>query len=278
VTGEERLAEVVTALDAVGVTCLVMGGHAVRFHGLARNTDDFDLHVAPDRWDDLPALIGRTTLAAGDPIIEGPSWRPGAFRRFRIGTLPDGRDEWLECWKTNHLLAPHAELLSRAERGRYGGREIAFLGLRDLIRSKETERDKDWGDVLVLEQVLDARLLAQVRSGTRPLPEALALLRSRAGFESYLVEGMLKDTQAVASALAVATSPITQSFLIPVNPAAVTAPPVLALEPVVLERLRAVSAGSPLHLSLVEVVRRRYIAFRKEEDRADKQLIRGQQP
>jgi hypothetical protein len=115
VTGEERLAEVVTALEAVGVTCLVMGGHAVRFYGLARNTDDFDLHLAPDRWNDLPALLGRTALVTSGSLIEGPSWRAGSFRRFRIGTLPDGRDEWLECWKTNYLLPPFPEVLARAE-------------------------------------------------------------------------------------------------------------------------------------------------------------------
>jgi hypothetical protein len=43
VTGAERLAEVVTALESVGVSCLVMGDHAVRFYGLSRSTDHFDL-------------------------------------------------------------------------------------------------------------------------------------------------------------------------------------------------------------------------------------------
>ena len=51
---DARLAEIVTALEAVGLSCLVMGGHAVRFYGVDRNTADFDLHLAPDGWDDLP--------------------------------------------------------------------------------------------------------------------------------------------------------------------------------------------------------------------------------
>jgi hypothetical protein len=163
-----RLAEVVSELELVGVSCLVMGGHAVRFYGLSRQTNDVDLHVAPDPWDDLPARLARTNLFTDQAVEEGPSWRPGAFRRFRIGTLPDGRDEWLEFWRENHLLPPYNELLSRAERGPYGGREVTFLGLADLIRSKETERDTDWQDVAALEQFLDARLLAHVRSGTVP--------------------------------------------------------------------------------------------------------------
>jgi hypothetical protein len=278
VTSAERLAEVVTALETVGVTTLVMGGHAVRFHGLARNTDDFDLHVAPDKWDDLPTLLAQTTLVSTGPLVEGPSWRADVFRRFRIGALPDGRDEWLEFWKTNHLLPPHAELLARSERGMYGGRTVAFLGLPDLIRSKETERDKDWSDVQELEKVLDARLLARVRSGGLPLGQALALLRSRAGFESYLAEGLLADREAAALALANTTSPVTQAYLIPSAPGATLAQPVCAIEPIVLARLRTAAVGSSLHLSLAEIIRRRYIAFRKEEDRMDKQSLRAGPP
>jgi hypothetical protein len=158
VSPDARLAEVVSELEGAGVFCLVMGGHAVRFYGLSRYTNDVDLHVAPDQWQELPDRLARTNLLKGQDLREGPSWRAGAFRRFRIGTLPDGREEWLEFWRDNHLLAPHDELRARAERGSYGGREITFVGLPDLIRSKETERDADWQDIAYLEQFLDARL------------------------------------------------------------------------------------------------------------------------
>jgi hypothetical protein len=33
VTADVRVAEVVSALEVVGVSCLVMGGHGVRFYG-----------------------------------------------------------------------------------------------------------------------------------------------------------------------------------------------------------------------------------------------------
>ena len=42
-----RLAEIVTALEQVGVTVLVMGGHAVRYYGIDRNTIDYDLPLSP---------------------------------------------------------------------------------------------------------------------------------------------------------------------------------------------------------------------------------------
>jgi len=275
-TPEERLGEIVTALESVGVSCLVMGGHAVRFYGLARNTNDFDLNVSPDQWDDLAERLARTPLFDGRPAAEGPSWRAHAFRRFRIGELPDGKDEWLEFWRENHLLAPHADLLARAERGRYGGREVAFLGLPDLIRSKETERDADWQDVSSLEDFLDSRLLARVGRGEVGLAAALAQLRSRAGFGGYFQNGSLADANAVADALAAATNPITQAYLIPFAPAAALSPAsVFPIEPVVLDRLRRLEAASTLHLSLAEVVRRRYVLFRKDIDRRDKEAIRA---
>lgn len=275
-TPEARLGEIITALESVGLACLVLGGHAVRFYGLARNTNDFDLHVSPDHWGDLAERLRRTPLFGGRVPVEGPSWREGAFRRFRIGTLADGRDEWLELWRANHLLAPFAELLVRAERGRYGTREIVFLGLPDLIRSKETERDTDWQDVGYLEGFLDSRLLAKVDRGELDLAPALAQLRSRAGFGDYYQHGAFGDTKAVSAALAATPNPITQAYLVPFAPdTTIPAPSLFSIEPIVLDRLRRLEAGSPLHFSLVEVVRRRYILFRKDIDRRDKDSTRA---
>ena len=45
-TSDTRLADVVAELETVGISCLVMGGHAVRYYGLARNTNDADLPAA----------------------------------------------------------------------------------------------------------------------------------------------------------------------------------------------------------------------------------------
>ena len=90
---EERLAAVVTALESIGLSCLVMGGHAVRFYGLQRHTNDFDLTLAPDCWDNLADRLARTGLFPVSGPVEGNSWRPGAFRRFLLGRLADGQEE-----------------------------------------------------------------------------------------------------------------------------------------------------------------------------------------
>lgn len=142
-TSEERLAALVAGLEGVGLTCLIMGGHAVRYYGLNRHTNDFDLTLAPDGWDELPARLERTGLFPPGGLVEGNSWRPGAFRQFQIGRLPGGEEEWLKFWRENHLLDPFQELFARREMGACGGRDLPFLALLDLVRSKETERAKD---------------------------------------------------------------------------------------------------------------------------------------
>ena len=160
---EERLASIVVALESVGLACLVMGGHAVRYYGLQRHTNDFDLTLAPDGWTDLAERLARTGLFPASGPVEGNSWRPGAFRRFVVGTLPDGQEEWVEFWRENHLLAPFPELLALGvEIGTCSCQTVSFLSLSDPHARKETVRAKDWDDITYLEEFRDARLHAQV--------------------------------------------------------------------------------------------------------------------
>jgi hypothetical protein len=278
VTGEARLAKIVTELEGVGIVCLVMGGHAVRYYGFYRTTNDFDLHLAPETWDELSARVAKTALFADTDVIEGPSWRPLSFRRFQIGSLPGGREEWLEFWCGNHLLDPFPELYARREEGPYGGRTLSFLSLSDLIRSKETERDTDWEDVAVLEEFLDAQHFAGVESGSMAAPDALSSIRSRRGFETALRNNLLTDPHLVKQALAAARLSITQAFLLPCAPDTRELPKTTpAIEPVILNKLRTIAPASPLHIALVEAVRRQYRSTAKAADRADKEAIRRSQ-
>jgi hypothetical protein len=69
VNPEERLAAIVRALESVGLACLIRGGHAVRLQGLPRHTNDFDLTLAPDGWDDLDDRLAHPgLLPATDPV------------------------------------------------------------------------------------------------------------------------------------------------------------------------------------------------------------------
>lgn len=251
-----------------------MGGHAVRFHGIDRSTLDYDfcLALGPAEWSSLPALLAAAPLfATAGGLKEGPSWRPSSFRRFVIGSLPDLREERLELWRRNHLLAPFDELLARRSEGPYGGRMVKFLGLDDLIRSKETEREDDWRDVGLLEEIADERRLRAADSPSGRV-NALALLRSRRGAEQARAEGLLSDATIVSSALARAQNPISQAYLLTAvaqnGHAEFEAHPTLrAFEPA----LRAVAFGSERHLALVEAVRRLYRREAMAADRADKE-------
>jgi hypothetical protein len=269
VNAEERLAGLYREMVGLGLPCLVMGGHAVRFYGIDRTTIDFDFHVAlePGAWAGMLDVLGRSPLLAA--AREAHSWRPSDFRRFVIGHLPDGRDELLECWRRNHLLPPFPELFARREEGRYGGATLAFLGLSDLIRSKETEREDDWRDVALLEEIADERRLA---AGPEGATEALRQLRSRRGFERARTAGLFSRSDLVAAAARAPASVLAAAFLAPWVGGDVTWPEQAASILEVGSSLARVVPGSARHLALVEAVRRLHRRAAMEADRADKEV------
>jgi hypothetical protein len=250
-----------------------MGGHAVRYYGLERNTIDFDLHLAPEAWSGIESLV-RTLPLFSAGVTAGNSWRPGDFQRYQIGRLPDGREEWLEFWRHNHLLAPFPELYERRETGKYGGQPLPFMALPDLIRSKETERLHDWHDVEILEEFLDARNLSQAKEGACATSDVFSRLRSRKGLEALHAAGLLCDRTPVESALRQTQHPVTQALLLPFAPSGTLAQTEPPIEQLVEARLRSASPLLALHLTLVEAVRRQYRNYWMAQDRADKERIR----
>lgn len=275
---ETRLAQLATALDELGLRYLVMGGHAVRFHGVDRNTLDFDLHLSLADFTPLRETLVRAPLFAGAPLEEGSSWRPRDFRRFIIGRLPDGREERLEFWRRNHLLAPFEELFARREEGDYGGRRLPFLSLPDLLRSKETERESDWQDIALLEEIQDERNLACATDagGQRA---ALAALRSRVGFDRAAALQLLRPTPLLRAAFAHAAHPVTQTMLFPFHDEPRPTPHLGGLcAEIFAGPLRQTAGGSARHLALVEVVRRSCKQSAMDADRRDKLASQRSQP
>jgi hypothetical protein len=266
----ERLAQIASALQALGLRFLVLGGHAVRFYGIDRNTLDFDLHVSLPDLAALGDLLPRAHLFAGMPLAEAPSWRPRDFRRFIIGRLPDGREERLEFWGRNHLLPPFDQLFARRAEGHSGDQRIPFLSLPDLLRSKETERESDWQDIALLEEVQDERLLARA-SDRAGRVTALAALRSRTGFDRAAACGLADDPALLREALLAASAPVTSAMLLPFLPEPWPELQMPAQTWALLAGpLRHVRAGSPRHLALVEVSRRAYKLAAMAADRRDK--------
>lgn len=275
---DEKLARIVRVIKEAGVDVLVMGGHAVRYYGIDRNTSDFDMVASAASPADLQEKLPASPLFA--TLKEVPAWRSDDFARFEIGVLPDGRQEFLEFWIRNHLLPDFTTLKGRAEIGHYGGDEVAFLSLDDLIRSKETERESDWLDIALLEEIRDARLLAQA-TDENGIVEALANVRTRRGLERLESSGLLNEAEDVALAIGRCTHPVTYAMLFPLNRQ--SAPEQLAapLDGNILDVLAKETFNSSRHKGIVEVVRRSYRRQAMEKDRLDKEAkvraLRGEE-
>jgi hypothetical protein len=256
---QERLAQISQALKGAGLTSLVMGGHAVRYYGVDRNTVDFDFFTSAPSTDEVRERLTRIELLAN--AREGPSWRPDDFTRFEIGRLPDGREEWLEFWLHNHLLPAFGDLHARCEQGSYGGQLVAFISLPDLLRSKETERESDWQDIALLEEV-----------ASHDAQKILRSLRSRRGFERAAASGLFSDRDAVRNAATRCEHAVPFAFLLPIASDVICSATVQGtVDEAFLPILRSAEFGSPRHLALVEVVRRSYKRHAMEVDRLDKQ-------
>jgi hypothetical protein len=89
------------------------------------------------------------------------------------------------------------------------------------------------------------------------------------------IEKRFSDASAIKHALAQTSNPVTQALLLPFVPQAAIMSPVVAPESLVEKKLRVVEPASPLHRSLVEVIRRQYKVFCQERDHADKASIRA---
>jgi hypothetical protein len=165
----------------------------------------------------------------------------------------------------------------RREEGIYGGVKAPFLSLPDLIRSKETERENDWQDISFLEEILDQRNLAAVKSGGS-VASALSSLRSVRGLELAVSAGLLADQATAETALKAAKNPITQAFLLPFAPTLEAELPANKLfPPPFRQHLKIVDPLSARHLALVEAVRLRHKRAMQELDRKEKDEHRKKQ-
>jgi hypothetical protein len=143
---DKDLLELLELFRAKGVEFLVVGGHAVAFHGYPRLTEDLDLFVRPD-------------VANGNRIVE-------ALRDFGFGSLDITPSDFQEDDRVIQLgRAPNrVDLLTRL----YGvdfdgawerrvpadldGAPVWVISRGDLIRNKRaTGRTQDQADAEFLE-------------------------------------------------------------------------------------------------------------------------------
>lgn len=274
VSSDQKLARIYRSLRDSGIDGLVMGGHAARYYGIDLNTVDFDLVTAITTTEELQSRLPR--VPGFEQALRAPVWRSSDFARFEIGKLPDGREEWLEFWIRNHLLDTYANLKLRSEVGTYGGEPVAFLSIADLIRSKETERESDWQDIALLEEIQDSRHFAALDTANDALHLLLTNLRSRRGMNRAADLKLVDDRDAVVEALTSCAHPVTYAFLLPLSPEQEGNCVSIPLDAAMVAAVRAATFRSPRHFALIEVFRRAYKRHAMEVDRADKQAkLRG---
>lgn len=141
------------SLNAAGVEYLLIGGHAMAYHGWPRYTKDLDVLVHAEAGN-TERFIDALIRFGVPPASIGVDVEEFAEERFfyRLGRPPTQLDimssvpgvEWNRAWK------------NRME-GQYGGVPITVIGRTDLIRNKEAVgRGQDLDDVKKLRAVDDS--------------------------------------------------------------------------------------------------------------------------
>jgi hypothetical protein len=134
--------EFLQCLNARGVECLVIGGHAVAFHGYPRATADLDVWIAVN-----PANAARVVAALEEFGFDLPELRPDLFLRedrvIRMGIAPNR----IEI-QTGIDGVTFAECYPQRVAVELDGIPIWFISLADLkINKRASGRNKDLADL-----------------------------------------------------------------------------------------------------------------------------------
>ena len=145
---QQDLREFIELLNSLGVDCIVIGGHAVAYHGHPRFTGDIDFLVRPTRENADRLLETLRAFGFSELALSADDFtRPGAV--IQLGRPPNRIDlltsisgvEFEEAW--NSRLG-----------GELDGLPVSFLGLEALLKNKQASgRDKDLGDIKKLRAI-----------------------------------------------------------------------------------------------------------------------------
>jgi predicted nucleotidyltransferase len=145
---DSDLLELLELFRSRGVEFLVVGGHAVAYHGYPRLTEDLDLFVRPDvdngaRIVDALRAFGFESLDLKAEDFEADD------RMVQLGRSPNRVD-----LLTNVYGVPFPDAWSRRVAATLDGVEVWMISREDLIRGKRTTgRPQDIADVDALEQL-----------------------------------------------------------------------------------------------------------------------------
>ncbi len=149
------LRELLALLIAHHVEFLVVGGHAVAFHGYPRFTDDLDLLVRADQRNARRVIGALEAFGFGDIGLTTDDF-VADDRVIQLGRAPNRVDLLTRLW-----CVEFDEAWAKRVAGELDGIRVAMLSRDDLIRNKRaTARPQDLADVAALET-----LVAQDKKG-----------------------------------------------------------------------------------------------------------------
>jgi hypothetical protein len=145
----EDLKLLLGALDAHDVDYLLIGGYALYALGYQRGTVDIDIVVRPTVEQGEKVRHALLMLPQGVAKDIDPSWFPeGETIRVADAFVVDLM--FNACGETYQSLLPYAVTID------FEGVPVRTLNLEGLLKTKQTSRDKDKLDRLILERALDA--------------------------------------------------------------------------------------------------------------------------
>ena len=145
----DDLKTVIQSLNENKVDYLLIGGYALFAHGYYRATTDIDILVPPTNEQAKRVIKALLVLPERASEQIDPAW-------FDEGETIRVADEivvdllFSACGETNETLARYAEIVD------LDGIPVRTLSLEGLLLTKQTVRDKDVMDRIVLQRAIDA--------------------------------------------------------------------------------------------------------------------------
>ena len=143
------LKKVIKSLNENKAEYILIGGYALFSHGYHRTTEDIDLLIPDSSASSKPIIDGLLILADRESSNLNPDW-------FDEGENIRLADEivvdliFKTCGETYKSLTPYIELVE------IDGLWVQTLSLEGLLKTKQSMRDKDKLDRMILERAIKA--------------------------------------------------------------------------------------------------------------------------
>ncbi len=145
---DKDLSELLELFRSHGVEFLVVGGHAVAFHGRPRLTEDLDLFVRPDATNGQRIVNALKDFGFASLQLSADDFEADD-RVIQLGRVPNRVDLLTRLYGVEF-----AEAWERRVGARLGDVEVSMLSREDLIRNKRaTGRTQDIADAEFLERL-----------------------------------------------------------------------------------------------------------------------------